>query len=160
MSIDLNSVVIRSFCRDDQDVAKQLIYDGLSDNFGKRVYNATLNPDLEDIASAYHNAHFFVACFKDKLIGTGAFIHETEGVARIVRMSVIRSLRRSGIGIKILNFLIEHAKSLGYKQIVTETTDSWKYVIEFYQRYGSEINAVVNEEVHFSYNLIGPRYSY
>jgi hypothetical protein len=65
---------LRSFVPADQDAAYSLILEGLGGHFG--FIDTSLNPDLDDIQSAYLDtgACFVVADVGGDLAGTGALI--------------------------------------------------------------------------------------
>ena len=133
---------IRPFVSRDQDICKELILEGLADYFGDAFDTIKFpNPDLDDISTAYKDETFLVVESGGEIIGTGALIEEDvkTGTGRIKRMYVKRELRRKDIGTKILDELLNAAKDRGYNNIVVETTLNWKYVIDFYLRYGFEI---------------------
>ena len=83
---------IRPFRVEDQQNARQLVLDGLSEHFGN--INEELNPDLDDIAVSYAGDLFLVAEQAGVIVGCGALIYEGDGIARVQRMSVLRTLRR------------------------------------------------------------------
>ena len=112
----VSEIRIRPFRPEDQDAAQKLIVTGLAEHFG--FLDPHANPDLDDIASTYAHRTFLLAWQGNELAGTGALIHEEEGVGRIVRMSVASHLRRRGIGTLILKHLCEQARAAGYHQIV------------------------------------------
>lgn len=130
----VDSVTIRPFQSKDQGAVKALILAGLEEHWG--VLDLTKNPDLNDIAASYGDAIFLTAWSGDRLVGTGVLVHEAEGVARIVRMSVAADMRRRGVGRAILRALCQHAKGAGYSQIVLETSSTWEDAIIFYERFG------------------------
>ena len=135
-------MIIRPFVSEDQDKCKQLILEGLSEHFGDAFDTVKFpNPDLDDISKTYKNETFLVVESGGEIIGTGALIEEDvkTGTGRIKRMYVKREYRRREIGTKILDELLNAAKDRGYNYIVVETTLNWKYVIDFYLRYGFEI---------------------
>jgi GNAT superfamily N-acetyltransferase len=131
-------VVVRPFGRADQEAARKLILDGLGQHFG--FIDETLNPDLDDITAHYlaSGQTFLVAELDGTLMGTGALIIENAGaqVGRIVRMSVAREARRTGIGQAVLARLIETARERGFTRLVLETNIGWDDAIGFYQRCG------------------------
>jgi ribosomal protein S18 acetylase RimI-like enzyme len=147
------SLLIRKFELGDQTAARQLILDGLAGHWG--ALDLTLNPDLNDIAGNYADGVFLVAYRGETahapslLVGTGALIPEGPGVGRIVRMSVDQSLRRMGIGRKLLDVLIQYGRELGYNEIVLETTETWADAVGFYQRYGFETTGFADGDRHF-----------
>ena len=149
-----NDIVIRPFRLDDQAAAQRLIVTGLAEHFG--FLDPTANPDLDDIASTYADGTFLLAWQGDELVGTGALIHEKQGLARIVRMSVAPHLRRQGIGTLILERLCEQARAAGYRQIVLETTATWDDVIAFYRRNGFRVIGSWDGDTHFVLDLDSP----
>jgi GNAT superfamily N-acetyltransferase len=133
-------VRIRPFDAGLQREVRDLIAEGLAEHFGS--YDATRNPDLEDIAAVYAPGVFLVATIEGRLVGTGALVPETAGVGRIVRMSVRAAMRRRGIASAILAELAAAASAAGYRRLVLETTADWAEVIEFYRSQGFELTGV------------------
>ena len=148
-----DEITIRPFRSEDQAAAQALILAGLEEHWG--YLDPTKNPDLDDIASTYAHATFLVAWQGDVLIGTGALIRDGDGVARIVRMSVAKRARRRGIGTLILCHLCEQARALGYRQIVLETTSTWKGAVAFYERNGFQVIGSRDGDTHFVLDLTG-----
>jgi GNAT superfamily N-acetyltransferase len=151
IKIDLSEMIIAPFRSQDQDEAGNLILQGLGEHWGFIDY--TKNPDLDDIATTYANATFLVARLDGRLIGTGAFVTPSIGVAQIVRMSVAQDLRGCGIGTLILRQLYERAKSAGYRKMILETTETWDDVIRFYRKFGFQITHYQAGDVYFVLNL-------
>ncbi len=86
-------------------------------------------------------------------MGTGALICEQAAVGRLVRMSVDQGHRRQGIGTLLLEYLLEHARARGYRQLVLETTQTWEEVITFYRRNGFNEVARRHGDAHFVRSL-------
>jgi len=148
-------MTIRPFRHEDQGAVKALILAGLEEHW--RVLDLTKNPDLDDIAASYGDAIFLTVWIGDRLIGTGALVHETEGVTRIVRMSVAADMRRRGVGKALLARLCEEAQAAGYRQIVLETTSEWQDAIAFYTRFGFRVIGAWDGEAHFALDLPSPQ---
>ena len=144
-------VVIRPFQSSDQIAAKQIILDGLEEHWG--YLDVTLNPDLNNITETYAQDTFLIAEIENRIVGTGALIHEDIGLARIVRMSVDKNIRRQGIGRKVLLALIDAAKERGYHQITLETTATWQDALTFYKRNGFQVIETRAGDIHFLLNL-------
>jgi len=151
LTFEAVGVRIRPFHSSDQIAAQNLILAGLEEHWG--FLDPTLNPDLDDIIGVYGQETFLVAEAGSHIVGTGALIHQTEGVACIVRMSVDKNMRRKGIGRKILSALCDAAKQQGYRQIVLETTSTWGDAIAFYQQYGFQIVETQEGDTHFLLNI-------
>lgn len=148
-------LVIRPFCSDDQEAAKQLVLSGLGERWG--WIDPSLNPDLNDIAASYAEGIFLVGYLGDTLVATGALLPELtpEGVnaLRVVRMSVRADLRRQGIGRRVLDALLDHARQQGCPLIVLETTSTWTDAVRFYERYGFRFVEERDGETHMKLEL-------
>lgn len=120
--------------REDASAAVELIIEGLTERWGG--YDARLNPDLSDFWTHYRESTVVVAKINQAIVGTGILEPTETGAARIVRMSVAQSMRRQGIGTRILEKLLSAAVEQGYVMITLETTVSWRSVIEFYRSHG------------------------
>ena len=146
-----DEIVIRPFQLADQDKVKSLILDGLVEHWG--FLDPTKNPDLDDIATSYAGAIFLVACQEANIVGTGALVPRSDGVAEIVRMSVARESRRQGIGRLVLQELVSCARVAGFYQVILETTATWQNVIEFYRNFGFRITHCQDGNVYFALDL-------
>jgi len=144
-------IVILPFQPENQDEVKNLVETGLAEHWG--LLDSTKNPDLNDISTTYANDIFLVAWEGNKIVGTGALVHYSEDTGEIVRMSVVKEMRRKGVGRLILQRLIEQARLLGYRRIILETTNTWHEVIEFYLRCGFQITHYRDGDVYFEMNL-------
>jgi GNAT superfamily N-acetyltransferase len=147
----VNGIVIRPFRLEDQSGTKALILEGLREHWG--AIDPDRNPDLLDIAAAYAGAVFLLACRGEQIIGTGALLPRGNGTAEIVRMSVIRDMRRQGIGGLILRALLERAKAAGAKRIILETTAVWQDAVAFYQKHGFRITHYDGGDAYFVLDL-------
>jgi len=141
------SIVILPFQPGDQEKVKELILDGLSEHWGQ--LDLTKNPDLNNIAVTYAQDVFLVAWLEDKIVGTGALVHRSDEFAEIVRMSVVKEMRKKGVGRLILQKLIEIAEEKGYRKIILETTNTWHEVIEFYLKCRFTITHAQDGDVYF-----------
>jgi GNAT superfamily N-acetyltransferase len=142
---------ILPFQPEDQTEVKNLVLAGLSEHWG--TLDPGKNHDLNDIGLTYANAVFLVAWQDTKVIGTGALVPKSNDTAEIVRMSVVASMRRNGIGRMILQRLCENAKSSGFYRLVLETTDTWHEVIEFYKKFGFRITHYLDGDVYFALDI-------
>ena len=128
------SVTIRPLVPRDQDATRRLILEGLGEHFG--FIDEEINRDLEDITTSYAEALFLVAVRDASIIGTGAVIHASEGIAQVARMSTDRRYRRQGIAKAILAQLLDHSRAGGYRRAVVTTNDDWEDAIGFYKAHG------------------------
>jgi len=89
---------------------RALILEGLRDHWGS--VDEALNPDLDDMMSSYRTGRTVVVRGSvGTIVGSGTIVPRPEGVAEILRMSVDRSVRRSGVGRAIVDELLETARS-------------------------------------------------
>lgn len=150
----MTDVLIRPFNPGDQEAARALILNGLSDHF--ELLDPTLNPDLEDIWAGYvaQGNCFLAALVGDKLIGTGALIKESAATGRIVRMSVASDQRQRGIGRLLVQELVAAAQRSGYTKIVIETNDDWYGAIQLYRSCGFLQYDHRDGEIHMQLELV------
>ena len=146
-------VKIKEFDISEQSCVRRLILEGLGEHFG--YIDETCNPDIDDIDTNYIQKGylFIVAYINSELVGTGALIIETEGVGRLVRMSVSKLYRKKGIGKKIVEYLLGKAKLRGYKRIVLSTEVNWISAICLYESCGFEEYGRNNIDVHMYKDL-------
>jgi putative acetyltransferase len=143
----LISIVLLPFQPADQEKVKELILNGLAEHWG--VLDLTKNPDLNNISASYAQDVFLVAWLEDIIVGTGALVHRSDEFAEIVRMSVVKEMRKKGVGRLILQKLIEMAEEKSYRKIILETTNTWVEVIEFYLKCGFTITHEQDGDVYF-----------
>ena len=120
---------------------RDLILDGLAEHWG--VVDESLNPDLDDMLTAYRAGRTLVARDHDgRIIGTGTLRPHRDAEAEIVRMSVRRDARRFGLGRRLVDELIAIARGWGVEAVVLETTTSWTDAVAFYTRCGFDVTHV------------------
>jgi putative acetyltransferase len=145
-------IVIREFRSSDQAQVRRLVLLGLQEHWGK--LDRTLNQDLNDITKHYTNAVFLVAEQPGMgIVGSGAMVPRGNGVAEVMRMSVSATARRHGLGTRLLQALVDRARSMGLRQVMLETTETWHEVIAFYLRFGFRITHHQNGDVYFAFDL-------
>ena len=93
------------------DPVRALILKGLRDHWG--TIDPALNRDLDDLSSAYPDGVTLVACDGNEVVGTGTLRRRDGDTAEIVRMSVAPSHRRTGLGRRLTEALIDTARSGG-----------------------------------------------
>jgi N-acetylglutamate synthase-like GNAT family acetyltransferase len=156
MDRDGETIVIREFRAADQAQVRRLVLLGLQEHWGK--LDRSLNQDLNDIAKHYAGAVFLVAEWMSEknIVGCGALVLRGDGVAEVVRMSVNKAVRRTGLGTRLLQALVNKARSMGLRRVVLETTETWHEVIAFYQRFGFRITHHIGGDggdVYFAFDL-------
>ena len=102
------------------------------------------NVEVDDADSAPDTIHA-VALHQGVVIGTGRLLPDVDGKGpHIGRMAVERDWRRYGVGGRVLTFLEERGRSLGFVQI---TLHAQEYVKSFYAQHGyDEVGEMFLEE--------------
>lgn len=131
------AVLIRPFAAADQPVVRALVLAGLADHWGE--VDASLNPDLDDVAAAYAHGRTLVAEVGGTVRGTGTVVPHGHDAAEIVRMSVAREARGSGLGRALVEALVAEASAWGAGRVVLETTATWTDTVAFYLACGFTI---------------------
>jgi GNAT superfamily N-acetyltransferase len=139
-----NEIIIRPFQPSDQDAAKRLILEGLSEHFPH--FRPELHPDLDDIQNNYDV--FLVAYSAAQLVATGALKVTSEDTAKIMRMSTVTSFRGQGIAAKLLGELEAGANVRGVKKLTMITGEDW-IARCFYERYGYLYKDVFRDDTDF-----------
>ena len=129
-------MIITPIEKHQSEQAKNVILSGFLERFG--FIDHTLNPDIHDITLEYDGTqhHFFVGKEMDEIICTGAVRKESDHTYQIVRMSVLASYRKRGLGRIMLQHLEKKAHSLGARRLILETNKQWADAIQFYKNNG------------------------
>ena len=100
--------------------------------------------ELDEADTADDTVHA-VAVQDGVIIATGRLLPDVDGKGpHIGRMAVERERRRDGIGGRVLGFLEEQGRALGFRQI---TLHAQEYVKSFYARHGyREVGEMFLEE--------------
>ena len=130
----LANVDLHDLRPDEQDAVRSLILEGLREHWGS--VDAALNPDLDDLATTYAAGRVVVATDDGTVIGTGTVVRRDGTTAEIVRMSVVRTYRRTGLGRRLVEDLVATARRWDMPRVVLETSAHWTDVVEFYVRCG------------------------
>jgi len=146
--------VVRPFTAADQTAARSLILTGLGEHWG--FIDETLNPDLDDIATAYPAATSLFLVVEDAgdLIGAGCLIEDDPRTGRLVRMSVAAAARGRGIGRRLVSELEAAARHRGYTRLVCETTEDWVDATGLYLATGFTETGIRNGDRHFEKRLV------
>lgn len=144
------TINIRHFESSDQDVAKQLILDGLREHWGE--LDPAYNHDIDDIAAAFSDG-FFVGVLDSEVIATGGLTRIDNSTLRVERMSVAKAWRRHGFGKLMLERLIDQARDLGAKYVILETTRNWKDARAFYEQNGFVFTHMEGDDAYYRMQL-------
>ena len=132
-----SAVTIADMQDHEQDDVRALILLGLADHWG--VIDPDLNPDLNNLRQSYAAGRTIVARLNHGIAATGTIIPGAPGVAEIVRISVRKANRRSGVGRLIVNELVSTARAWGASRIDVETSANWHAVVLFYRSCGFSV---------------------
>ena len=132
----LNNLLILPIKKNQENEARKLIFEGLSERFG--FIDDSLNPDLKNIVESYIEKGdiFIVGIHKEKLVCTGALIKENDHTGRIVRMYVKKDYRRMGIARYVVKILENYGKQKKFTTLLVETNDDWNSAIKLYKNGG------------------------
>jgi GNAT superfamily N-acetyltransferase len=142
-----SSIDVHELRPSQHEAIRALILSGLAEHWG--TLDPLLNEDLDDFAASYGNGTTLVACHDGRVVGTGTVIPRDTETAEIVRMSVAPAYRRSGLGRRLVENLVEAARRCGARRIVLETSAQWTEVVQFYKRCGFTLT-------HFEDSNFGP----
>lgn len=138
-------IEIRLFQPSDQDAAKKLVLEGLSERF--ELFRPELHPDLDDIQNNFNI--FLIAYLNDKLVATGGLTFISDDTAKIVRMSTAKAFRGQGIAGKVLRELETIAKTKSIQHLSLVTGESWTDAIRFYEGHGFQIVSLYCDNTDF-----------
>ena len=149
---DLN---IRTFIPSDLAQVRELFVSGLMEFAGdlehevRRYVDHSLNDDLADIPGQYLShprSNFWVVEFGGAVVGiVGIQPREQQEEAELRRMSVSSSIRRQGIGRRLLETTEVFCREQGYRRICLSTVHILRPALAMYQSFGYRI---MNEETY------------
>jgi GNAT superfamily N-acetyltransferase len=90
----------------------------------------------------------FMASKGDSAIGCCALLAMEEGSFEVAKMTVSEAYRGNGVGRKLLEFVIERAKTMGAKRLYLETNSKLTNAIHVYEALG--FRHLPEERVHQS----------
>ncbi len=153
--VTAQDIVLRPFAPVDQPALRRLVLDGLGDHWG--TIDETLNPDLDDIAGWYGPLDGYTVVARaesdGRLVGGGTLYRDDARTARLVRMTVDKTVRGQGLGRRLVSHLVAHARRRGYAAVVCETTDTWQDAIGLYLRCGFAVVDRRDGDIHFRREL-------
>lgn len=127
--------MIEELSETNQHEAADLVRAGLAERWGRLDPHA--NPDLDDLLAAVGDGRTILVRTDDgRIAGTGTLVPRSDSTAEVVRMSVVESARRLGIGRLIVDELLATACRWGVERVTLETTSTWTDAIDFYRRCG------------------------
>ncbi len=143
--------VIRPYRPEDQTAAQALILEGLREHWG--TLDPACNRDLDDIARTFAGGGFWVAEVQGEIVGTAGLLVLGAETGEVVRVSVARAWRRTGLGRRLLAALVALAQARGLRTLTTETTANWADAIAFYEGLGFERTHQSDGDQYFALSL-------
>jgi len=102
-----------------------------------------LKDDMSDIAAHYQGGpggNFWVVEYLDSLVGhVGIQASDKEDEAELRRMTVSMTVRRQGVGRRLLRTTEKFCRSRGYKRIILSTVDFLKPALAMYHNNGYKL---------------------
>ena len=131
-------IVIRSATNADCDRVIDLVSTVLAE-FQLPFDPDSKDADLKDMEGSYILAGGVFELIEDsqgKLVGTYGLFPLSDNTCELRKMYFIPEIRGLGLGKKVLERAVEHARRLGFKEIVLETISVLKRAIYLYTRFG------------------------
>ncbi len=147
-------VVVREFVRADQVRVRRLILDGLAERWAAE-FDESYNPDLDDIKASYvdQGATVLVIESDGELVATGTLLPRENQTGQLVRISVDPTIRRHGLGRRIVGELVERARRSGMTEVRVLADTPWVSAVELYRSCGFEITAQDDDDTCFRMSL-------
>lgn len=151
-------IIVRQFAKEDQDQVVTLFWEGkrayadpivsfLNNHFATE--KAGPNGDISDIYKHYieHDntikKNFWVAAQGSNIVGMVGAIpstqHDPNESLELVRMTVSSSVRRSGVGTRLVKQFEQYARENGFKYVNLSTLTNMKAAVSFYESLGYEL---------------------
>jgi ribosomal protein S18 acetylase RimI-like enzyme len=145
---------MRDFAPGDQQKVRELVLGGMRERWGD-AYDASANPDLDDIAASYvgRGAEVVVLEIGGGILATGMLLSEGELRGRIVRVSVDRAHRRQGFGRQVVEELVGRARRRGMLEVVVRTDTPWTSALALYRSCGFQDVGRDATDTHFALRI-------
>jgi ribosomal protein S18 acetylase RimI-like enzyme len=133
---------LRRYLPADQTAVRRLFQEGLDQTgtslVGTVLERPNMEADLDDIPAAYLNngGEFLVVTDGDAVVGMGALAKVDAVTAEVRRMRTTVTHQRRGLGLMVLDRLLERARELGYRKVVLDTTTQQPAAMALYEKCG------------------------
>ena len=137
---------IREFASDDLEQVQDIFASGLIEFAGEnsqgviRYVDRALKDDMADISAHYQSfsrGNFWVAEYRGLLVGhVGIQPTDKEDEAELKRMSVSSTVRRQGVGRRLLETTENFCRSRGYRRITLSTVEFLTPALSMYHNNG------------------------
>jgi putative acetyltransferase len=134
----INDVVIRLASNCDRERVVALVFGVLSE-YGLPAEPESKDSDLNDIESNYIDSGGVFELIEDRegnLLGTYGLYPLDRDTCELRKMYFLPQIRGLGLGRRILERAVGHARRLGFKAMVLETISVLKEAIRLYTRFG------------------------
>ncbi len=129
---------IRSATNADADAARTLIF-GVLDEYGLSTEHQGVDADLDDLEGNYIARGGLFELLEDddgRLVGTVGLFPKEDGVCELRKMYLLPEARGKGLGKRIMDRILDRARSLGFRRIELETAAALVEAMGLYARYG------------------------
>lgn len=131
----LEGVEIRTYEPADQQAVHRLYEEG---RLSGQVQPNDTAADIDNIPEAYLNeerAHFWVAEYEGRVVGTVGVAEDEPHLAQIRRLRVDPDYRDRGIGAKLMETALQFCRHHGYLKVVLDTGFEEGAAIELFDRF-------------------------
>ena len=145
----MKKIIYREFQTQDQYKIQSLVSIGLRNtainqnlNIQARIekyINESQESDLGHIDEYFKNGIFFVAEYKNEIVGSLGAIPETSYELRLKRMSVKKEYRRQGIAKNLLEKIEIWALNNNFNEIILGTSEIQKDAVRFWAASGFKL---------------------
>jgi putative acetyltransferase len=149
------SVTYRNIEKKDNKEIAELIRSVFREFGIARPGTVYFDPTTDDLYSLFRtpDSIYWIAEDDGKIIG-GCGIYPTpnlpEGCAEVVKLYLLSSYRKQGIGRHLIEMSMESAKNMGYKQLYLESLPELGKAISLYEKEGFRfISHKMGDEGHF-----------
>lgn len=148
-----NELYFRKVTLDDQpllfDLMKRIYppaYKHFWNDDGSWYVNGLYNKENLEKELSEENTLYSLVFYRDQLIGIIRLVYDLDtgyksnsNYIKLHRLYLDQSIQNKGIGYKIMTWLIEHSKNLGYQYLWLEVMEKKPQALHFYNKLGFEI---------------------
>ncbi len=134
----IDDILIRAATNQDSERIIALVFGVLSE-YGLPPDPGSKDADLKDIEGSYIRAGGVFEVIEDRagnLLGTYGLCPLDKETCELRKMYFVPQIRGKGLGRRILERAVEHARRLNHKAIVLETHSALKEAIHLYTKFG------------------------
>ncbi len=133
-----NEIIIRAATNADCDRVIALV-SGVLSEFNLPFDLESKDSDLKDLEESYRRSGGIFEVLEDaagNLLGTYGLFRLDKDRCELRKMYFTREIRGLGLGRRVLERAVDHARGFGYQRIVLETISVLKEAIRLYVRFG------------------------